>query len=67
MGSIHQTFKPGVPVKKGDEKGFFSFGGSSTLLMLEPGTIAFSQDLTDSSAKIMELYAKMGTEAGTCV
>ncbi|YCM43829.1 phosphatidylserine decarboxylase [Verrucomicrobiaceae bacterium 227] len=63
VGSIHQTFKPGVPVKKGDEKGYFSFGGSSTLLMFEPDTVTFARDLTDSSAKVMELYAKMGTEA----
>jgi phosphatidylserine decarboxylase len=63
VGSIHQTFQPGVPVQKGDEKGYFAFGGSSTLLIFEPGTITFAQDLTDSSAKVMELYAKMGTEA----
>jgi len=63
VGSIHQTFKPGVPVKKGDEKGYFAFGGSSTLLMFEPGAVTFAHDLTDSSARNMELFAKMGTEA----
>ena len=63
VGSIHQTYKAGVPVKKGDEKGYFAFGGSSTLLMFEPDSVTFAQDLTDSSTKVMELYAKMGTEA----
>ncbi|MGC6566190.1 MAG: phosphatidylserine decarboxylase [Akkermansiaceae bacterium] len=64
VGSIHQTYQAGQAVKKGDEKGYFAFGGSSTLLMFEPGTMTFASDLTDSSAKVMELYAKMGTTAG---
>ncbi|MGJ8695836.1 MAG: phosphatidylserine decarboxylase [Verrucomicrobiaceae bacterium] len=61
VGSIHQTFTPGQPVAKGDEKGYFAFGGSSTLLLFEPGTVTLDPDLLDSSSKQMELYAKVGT------
>ncbi len=64
VGSIHQTFTPGQAVQKGDEKGYFAFGGSSTLLLFEPGTVTLSSDLLESSAKVMELYAKIGTPAG---
>lgn len=64
VGSIHQTYKAGKPVAKGDEKGYFAFGGSSTLLMFEPGTVKLAEDLLETSAKEMELYAKVGTEAG---
>jgi phosphatidylserine decarboxylase len=64
VGSIHQTFTPGQPITKGAEKGYFAFGGSSTLLMFEPGTVTLSADLLESSSKIMELYAKVGTAAG---
>ena len=36
VGSIHQTFTPGEPYAKGDEKGYFSFGGSCLILLFEP-------------------------------
>jgi phosphatidylserine decarboxylase len=65
VGSIHQTFTPGHKVKKGDEKGYFAFGGSSTLLLFEPGTVTLAADLLETSAKVMELYAKMGTPAAS--
>lgn len=64
VGSIHQTFTPGEPVAKGAEKGYFAFGGSSTLLLFEPGTVTLADDILESSSKVMELYAKVGTEAG---
>ncbi|MGC6582638.1 MAG: phosphatidylserine decarboxylase [Akkermansiaceae bacterium] len=63
VGSIHQTFTPGQPVKKGDEKGYFAFGGSSTILLFEPGKITLAADLLENSAKQIELYAKQGTAA----
>ena len=65
VGSITQSFKAGKPVKKGEEKGYFSFGGSSTILLFEPGVMTFSTDLTETSAQVVELYAKMGTAAGS--
>ncbi|MBI3236439.1 MAG: phosphatidylserine decarboxylase, partial [Chlamydiales bacterium] len=39
VGSIHQTFTPYEPCFKGQEKGYFSFGGSCLLLFFEPGAI----------------------------
>jgi len=62
VGSIHQTFAPGIPVAKGAEKGYFAFGGSSTITIFEPGKVQLAQDLLDNSAKQIELYAKIGTE-----
>ena len=64
VGSIHQTYTPGQAVEKGAEKGYFAFGGSSTLLIFEPGTVTLAADLLESSAKVMELYALMGSQAG---
>lgn len=64
VGSIHQTFIPGRPVEKGAEKGYFAFGGSSTLLLFEPGTVTLSEDLVAAGQEAIELYAKMGTDAG---
>lgn len=64
VGSILQTFTPGQEIAKGAEKGYFAFGGSSTLLMFEPGSVTLADDLLESSSQMTELYAKVGTKAG---
>ncbi len=61
VGTIHQTYKPGAPVEKGAEKGFFAFGGSSTITIFEPGKVVLDSDLAAHSSRQMELYAKVGT------
>jgi phosphatidylserine decarboxylase len=61
VGSIHQTFTPGASIAKGDEKGYFAFGGSSTILLFEPGRIEIAPDFLERSQQCMETYARMGT------
>ena len=61
VGSIHQTFTPGQAVAKGQEKGYFAFGGSSTLLIFEPGKIQLAEDLLKTSQRQIELYAKVNS------
>lgn len=63
VGSVAQTFPPGTPVSKGDEKGFFRFGGSSFITVFEPGRVRFADDLLEHSAAGREVYAKMGEAA----
>ena len=65
VGSIHQTFTPGEPVIKGAEKGYFAFGGSSTITIFEPGKVELSKDLLENSAQQAELYARIGSHMGT--
>lgn len=67
VGSIQQTYEPGRMVQKGDEKGFFRFGGSSTIAIFEPGRLAFDQDLLDNSRQHREVYARVGDRVGTAV
>lgn len=64
VGSIESTFEPGQPVSMGDEKGYFAFGGSSTITLFEPGAVELSYDLLEHSARRRELYAKMGSVMG---
>lgn len=64
VGGICQTYQPGVAVSKGDEKGYFRFGGSSTIVMFEPGRIAFDEDLIEQSRQHRELYAHIGDSMG---
>jgi phosphatidylserine decarboxylase len=61
VGTIRQTFPSGMPAAKGAEKGYFAFGGSSTITLFEPGKIRLAEDLLHHSAQGTELYAKMGT------
>jgi phosphatidylserine decarboxylase len=60
VGSIVQTYSPNSTVAKGDEKGYFRFGGSSTLLLFEPGKIRLADDLVHHSSQQRELYARVG-------
>jgi phosphatidylserine decarboxylase len=64
VGTIGQTYVPGKPVAKGDEKGYFAFGGSSTITIFEPGVIRLEEDLAGYSAKQIELYARVGSRMG---
>jgi phosphatidylserine decarboxylase len=64
VGSIHQTFIAGQPVAKGAEKGYFSFGGSSTITIFQKNKVTLDADLIENSANQQELYAKMGDSMG---
>jgi phosphatidylserine decarboxylase len=66
VGSIRSTFSPGA-VGKGDEKGYFAFGGSATITLFEAGAVALADDLSSNSARGRELYAHMGDVMATLV
>lgn len=65
VGGICQTYQPGAHVSKGEEKGYFRFGGSSTIVIFEPGKVQFADDLLANSAQQRELYARVGDRMGT--
>ena len=65
VGSIHQTYRPEHRVKKGEEKGYFSFGGSCLALLFEKGRIAFDLDLIENSKQNIETKANFGESLGT--
>jgi phosphatidylserine decarboxylase len=64
VGAIRQTFTPGKPVVKGDEKGLFAFGGSCVITIFQRGRIAFDADVLEQSAQHLETYARMGDRMG---
>ena len=65
VGGIILTAQDGNPVKKGDEKGFFRFGGSMVITLFPPGKFHPEEDLQNHSAEGREIYAKMGDLMGT--
>lgn len=64
VGSAVQTYQSGKAVVKGDEKGYFKFGGSSTITIFEPGRIKLADDLVTNSKQCRELYARVGDMMG---
>ena len=59
VGSIVQTYKRSS-VKKGKEKGYFKFGGSTVVLLFEKSKIQIDKDLMINTAKGYETSVKMG-------
>jgi phosphatidylserine decarboxylase len=60
VGSIVQTYPYGIDVEKGDEKGYFKFGGSTIVLLFKEGRIRFDDDLQKNTKKGFETTIKMG-------
>ncbi|NBX34857.1 phosphatidylserine decarboxylase, partial [bacterium] len=56
VGSIVETYAAGRPVAKGDEKGYFRFGGSFVATLFEPGRIQLEADLIEAGETATELY-----------
>ncbi|MEG0398241.1 MAG: phosphatidylserine decarboxylase, partial [Cetobacterium sp.] len=64
VGGIKQTYIPNSFVKKGDEKGYFYFGGSSCILLFEKGKVTIDRDIIDNSKKGIETKVMMGEKIG---
>ena len=64
VGSIVQTYTPDEEYKKGDEKGYFEFGGSCIIMLFEPGRIQFADDLVHHSNQNLEVRGFMGQALG---
>lgn len=63
VGSIHQTYQPGRFYSKGEEKGYFSFGASSLILLFPPRSIKLDSDLIRTDHR--EIRCLMGQSLGS--
>ena len=59
VGSILQTYERNLAVK-GEEKGYFKFGGSTVVLLFEKGRVSFDNDLLSNTYNNLETEVKMG-------
>lgn len=64
VGAIHQTHQ-GTRFAKMDEKGFFSFGGSTIVLVFQPKRFQPDPDLAANSAVGTETLVKAGERIGS--
>ena len=65
VGAIYQTYEPGKAVAKGDEHGYFGFGGSTVMTFFEPGRVKLAEDIAANTANCIETFARMGDTLGT--
>lgn len=63
VGKIEQTYS-GKRFARGDEKGMFLFGGSTVIVLGEPGKWRVDQPILDNTAAGIESYLKMGRPLG---
>ena len=59
VGTIVQTFA-GTDHVKGDEKGYFKFGGSTVILITTAGALSFDADLGANSSNGLETWVRCG-------
>lgn len=64
VGTIIQTYTPNTEVLKGEEKGYFKFGGSTTVLFLKKDTVEIDKDLLEHSSLGIETQVLMGEGIG---
>lgn len=60
VGSIVHTTSVGQNVKKGDEKGYFSFGGSCVVTVFLPGVLQVDADIVQANTQGLEIKASYG-------
>ncbi|KAF2432424.1 phosphatidylserine decarboxylase proenzyme [Tothia fuscella] len=64
VGSTVITRKPGERVARAEELGYFKFGGSTILLLFEPGIMQWDDDLVDNSNGALETLIRVGESLG---
>ncbi|WP_039657465.1 phosphatidylserine decarboxylase [Clostridium tyrobutyricum] len=64
VGSIIQTYKPNINVTKGEEKGYFKFGGSTIIIMFPKGTVKIDNDIIYQTQNGFETKVIMGEKIG---
>lgn len=64
VGSIIQTFTPEAKVKRGDEKGYFKFGGSTVLLFFKKDTVLINKEILEQTAAGFETKVLAGDAIG---
>ena len=54
-------------VTRGQEKGYFQFGGSTVVLLLKKDTVCLDEDLLENSRQGYETVVKFGEKIGTAI
>ncbi|MGL5151873.1 MAG: phosphatidylserine decarboxylase [Clostridium sp.] len=64
VGTIIQSYTPNSRVLKGSEKGYFKFGGSTTILFFKKNTVEIDEEILIQSSLGFETKVLMGETIG---
>lgn len=64
VGSIMETYTPNQHIKKGDEMGYFKFGGSTIVLIVDKNKLKIDSDILNNTKNHIETFVKMGEKIG---
>lgn len=64
VGGIVETYIPGQAVQKGDEMGYFKFGGSTIVILVDQNHLRIDRDILENTRNKMETFVKMGEKIG---
>ena len=60
IANLHQS----GPIKRGDEKGMFLYGGSTVVLLLKKGAATLPEELYENTRQGLETPVRMGQQIG---
>jgi len=66
VGSIHTTVHEGQHVTRGQELGYFAFGGSTIVVLFERGAVEWDEDLVVNGRAALETLVRVGMGIGRC-
>lgn len=64
VGSVELLKEANSTFDKGECYGYFQYGGSTCVVITEPGAVSWDADLLDASARGLETYVRMGEQIG---
>jgi len=64
VGSILETYTPNQKINKGDEMGYFAFGGSTIVLLVPKNKLKIDSDILENTKNNMETFVQMGEKIG---
>ncbi|GAA6008359.1 hypothetical protein JCM11491_004448 [Sporobolomyces phaffii] len=67
VGSIVQTAQQGRAVNRGEELGYFAYGGSTIVMLVPNGRVEWDHDLVENSKNKLETAVKVGEQIGRFV
>jgi len=64
VGSIETTAQEGQYVQRGEEFGYFAFGGSTIVILFEKGKVEWDEDLLINGRASLETLVRVGMGIG---
>ncbi|MBW9158624.1 phosphatidylserine decarboxylase [Clostridium tagluense] len=64
VGSIIQGYTPNVRITKGEEKGYFKFGGSTVILFFKKGVVKINEEILAQTKLGFETSVTLGEKIG---